>query len=104
MTTNTMTLRHQSLTIVVLAAMLTSVLAGAATANIQNASGAEQAQLAVEQPHYIDSRVQTTSEDGDRIYQVQGEEIELQPTNFDSGDVVGFGSSTEGGQDRKSVV
>lgn len=56
------------------------------------------ADLAVQQPSYVNSSVSVTEQNGTRVYHVQGSEIELAPVNFDSGNVVAYGVATAGGE------
>lgn len=55
------------------------------------------AEFVLEQPDYVSSPVQQQSENGLPVYIVEGGEIHLQPQNFHSDEVTGFGLTTGAG-------
>lgn len=58
---------------------------------------ARDADLVVQQPHYVETDVSTQSANGTTVYEAQGQSVDLYPQNFDAEDVVGFGSATPNG-------
>lgn len=56
------------------------------------------ADLALEQPAYIQGGVTTTSANGTGLYKVSGSPIEIVPTNLGNGTVVGYGVSSGSGE------
>jgi len=86
--------RATAVSVAVLVLLLCSTLAPAVAGQVDGRN----AELAIEQPHYIDSGVQTQQSNGTTVYVANGEELNLFPQNFDSENVVNYGVTTEGGQ------
>ncbi len=70
-----------------------SPLAGVAGAAPQT----ESAELAIEQPHYVDGAVERTSENGTTVYKASRGPLEIVPRNFEAENVVDYGVATDGG-------
>jgi hypothetical protein len=89
-------------TLALLALLLIGTVAPALAAGVAGASAGSagiadrQAQLHVEQPHYVDGDVRASSADGDRVYHVKGESLEIHPQNFDAEKVVDYGVESGG--------
>lgn len=89
---NTQTARSTLLVALLVVSTLSMITAGA-TATPTN----RDADLAIQQPHYIDGDVRQTSQNGTTVYRVSGAEIEVRPRNFDPENVVDYGVATGGG-------
>jgi len=95
-------------TLALLALLLVGTVAPALAAGVAGASAGSagiadrQAQLHVEQPHYVDGDVRTSSADGDRVYHAKGESLEIRPQNFDGERVVDYGIESGGGSGQLS--
>lgn len=84
-------------TLTLLAAVLILSLAAPFAAGPAVADTVERdAQLTIEQPHYIDSAVTQTTENETEIYEAQGEHLRLYPENFDPENVIGVFVEPEG--------
>lgn len=77
--------------VLLLASAIGPAVAGATPPAIRTAD------LAIDQPSYVESDVQTTADNGSRVYQVAGEELAIVPQNFAQEDVVDFGIEAEAG-------
>lgn len=88
-------------TVALLALLLLGTVAPTIAAGAVGASAAtisdRQAQLHVEQPHYVDGDVQASSANGTRVYHAKGESLEIHPQNFDAQRVVDYGIESGGG-------
>jgi len=69
----------------------------ASSAQAQDSLETRSAQLFVDQPHYVDGDVATTTTNGTRTYGATGSPLELHPQNFESGAVIDFGVTTDAG-------
>lgn len=85
----------------ILAVLLVSVIApaGAAVGAAGQVDGPDEkaAELSIQQPHYIDSDVSTSSANGTTVYHIRGGRAEIATQNFEAGDVVDYGVETQGG-------
>lgn len=79
-------------TVALVLAVVLSTAAGPALASTQIET--RDARLVVDQPHYINSEVATTTTNGSRIYKAKGPVLELHPQNFDPEAVVDYGTRT----------
>jgi hypothetical protein len=82
----------------VAALLVLSLVAGVVPAAAQDDVLTRDAEVIVEQPHYIGSDVETKQVNGTRTYVASGRVLELHAQNFDSGAVVDYGVATTGGQ------
>ena len=57
----------------------------------------ETAQLAIDQPHYVEKDAKTTTENGTTVYHASGVPLEISPQNFEANNVVDYGVLTDGG-------
>lgn len=62
----------------------------AATAPALGQTNARPAALDIDQPRYISDPPGETTENGTRLYEVRGEYLEIEPTNFNQSDVTSF--------------
>lgn len=76
--------------------LLLGLLLVATVAGPASAVDVRPAELAIEQPHYVDGEVTESRDNGTPIYTVQDGRLKILPQNFGNGDVVGFGVETEG--------
>lgn len=74
--------------LVLVVALLVSTVGAPAVAAQSTDSDVERAELKVYQPHYASSGVNVEDAGNRTIYKTTGREIQLQPTNFNSTDVV----------------
>lgn len=88
-----MTTKHSLLLAVLVVAVVAPVTGFAAAA-----STSQQADLAVQQPEYVDEDVTVSSENGSRVYHVHAGRVEIAPRNFQAEDVVAYGVETAGGR------
>lgn len=81
----------------VLAAALVfmSLFAGIGAAAAPQTTAAE---LAIDQPDYVDGEVGTTRAGNGTVYVVRHGQVEIKPQNFDAEDVVGYGVTTSSGE------
>ncbi len=86
--------RATAVSTAVLVLLLTSTLAPLAA----GAADGRNAELAIDQPHYIDSGVETRQSNGTTVYVASGEQLDIFPQNFDSENVVNYGVTTQGGE------
>lgn len=94
------TATHRVATLVAIALLLAGSLAGAglAAADSHTDPTNRSADLAIDQPAYVDDEVRQTNINGTRAYVVTGEEFEVQPRNFRSENVVDYGLETGAGE------
>lgn len=83
-------MRRVSLALVTLLALGT-VVPSASAAFVERP-----ADIAVEQPHYIEGGVTTTSTNGSTVYRASGPVVRIQPQNFDGSNVTESGIGTTG--------
>lgn len=77
----------------VVAVLLISVVAPALSiAALADENTHAQAQLEIKQPHYVGDDVTVETEDGQTIYIAEGEELAISPQNFDTDQVVNYGT------------
>lgn len=88
---NTQTARSTLLVALLLVSILPMATAGAVTAPTDR-----DADLAIQQPHYIDGDVRQTSRNGTTVYRVSGAEITVRPRNFNPDNVVDYGVASQG--------
>lgn len=72
--------------------------AGAAAPAIQEDSTAVDAEIAIQQPSYVESSVDTPTENGSTVYVASGERLLIAPQNFDADAVVNYGIDTDAGR------
>ncbi|QLH83393.1 hypothetical protein [Halosimplex pelagicum] len=82
------------LTILLVSLLVASVVA---TTGATAALETRPADLAIEQPHYIDGDVSRSSANGTTVYEAEGEELLLGPKNFAPSDVVSSGVEESAG-------
>jgi len=80
----------------------TSILAVLVVVSLVAPTGAaaleqRSADLAIDQPHYIDGEVKQSAVNGSTVYEAEGESIEIRPRNFDPADVRSFGVEESSG-------
>lgn len=93
MTATTHQLRHYLTVAVLLLAAVAGAFGGAA-----GAPTSQPADLAVSQPDYINQDVREQVKNGTNVYIVNAQQVELQPQNFDSENVVGYGVEQSAGE------
>lgn len=81
-----------------LTALFVLLALGAQVSPAVGQTSAESADLAIRQPEYVDSDVETFTSNGTRGYRVAGPHQTIRPQNFDPDNVVNAGVATEGGQ------
>jgi hypothetical protein len=86
-------IRNTTIAVLVVVTLLSGALAPMA---VTAAPETQTAQLAIDQPSFVEGSVTQQREDGQVIYSVQHGTVELKPQNFDADSVVGFGAE-EGG-------
>lgn len=83
---------------------ITLLLASLLVASVVATTGASAAletrpaDLAIEQPHYIDGDVSRSSANGTTVYEAEGDRLLLSPQNFAPGDVVSSGVEESAGE------
>lgn len=75
-----------------------SLLAGAVPVGAQDGVLTRDAAVVVEQPHYVDSDVETRQVNGTSTYVASGRVLDLHPQNFDDASVIDYGVETTGGE------
>lgn len=75
-----------------------ALVAGAVPATAQDDVLTRDADLVVEQPHYVDGDVETRQFNGTQTYVATGSVLDLHAQNFAPGDVVDYGVQTTGGR------
>lgn len=96
MRTPTSTTRENRLSIALLLCVLGLVLASTIAPLAAGATPATRdADLVVDQPHYVDKDVSVQETNGSRVYVARGEVLDLYPQNFDAANVVDYGTTTE---------
>lgn len=97
--TDTITTRSRVLAVLVtLLAVASLATAAGATAAAPIQQQPLDADLAIQQPAYVDAPVEERSANGTRMYVVQGEQFSIKPQNFATDDVVDFGVEAPAGQ------
>lgn len=75
---------------------------GPAVATVGAAPQTESAELAIDQPHYVESDVRMTNENGSTVYHASGLPLEISPQNFEASNVVDYGVLTDDGNAKLS--
>jgi hypothetical protein len=81
---------HKRLIAVLLVLVAATAFAPAALAT-QDATTTERADLTISQPHYVDTSVNVDQGSNATTYEVKGSYFEIQPENFQPGDVIDYG-------------
>lgn len=84
-------LRTLLICLLLIGTVVPAAAAGAAAAD----PAADDAQIAIEQPHYVSEGVQTSRTNNTTTYEVEGSHFEILPQNFDADQVVTFGVREE---------
>ena len=85
---------NRAFTLLAVVALLFSSIAMVGAAD----ESTDPAELFIEQESYIDSPVDVTEEDGERVYHAAGAEVDIAPRNFDADDVIDAGVRGEVGR------
>jgi len=89
-------IRRVGAVLAVLLLVLSAVAVAATTAAA--APGSTPADLTVRHPSWMDAKTGTTQTNQTTVYVVQHDRVDIQPQNFDAGNVVGFGVETSSGE------
>ena len=96
MTTNRLTTTLAAALLV--ASLLVGGVGAASAQQAQPTTDTATADLAVGQPHYLESDVRERTENGTQVYIAKGERLTLTPKNFESANVTDYRVLTDGGQ------
>jgi len=81
------------LAVLVVASAVGGAAVVVAPVSAQESASTESADLDIVQPHYIDSSVDRSTDNGIAVYEASGQRLRLHPTNFDERNVIDTGIS-----------